>query len=108
MKGSTGLRELRRNIMSTATASVSAQRKPELLGQTVVVIGASAGIGLETARHARAEGARIVLTARNLTRLEQAARELDAQQVAAFDASDPAALQSFFGSLPAPVDHVMV
>ena len=26
---------------------------PELLGQTVVVIGGSAGIGLETARRAR-------------------------------------------------------
>jgi NAD(P)-dependent dehydrogenase (short-subunit alcohol dehydrogenase family) len=32
------------------------QRKPELLGQTVVVIGGSAGIGLETARRARTEG----------------------------------------------------
>ncbi|MFD0331817.1 hypothetical protein ACFQZC_35820 [Streptacidiphilus monticola] len=28
-------------------------REPELLGQTVVVIGGSAGIGLETARRAR-------------------------------------------------------
>ena len=32
-------------------------REPELAGQTVVVIGGSAGIGLETARRARAEGA---------------------------------------------------
>ena len=30
-------------------------RQPELLGQTVVVIGGSAGIGLETARRARDE-----------------------------------------------------
>jgi hypothetical protein len=30
--------------------------EPELLGQTVVVIGGSAGIGLETAKRARAEG----------------------------------------------------
>jgi NAD(P)-dependent dehydrogenase (short-subunit alcohol dehydrogenase family) len=29
----------------------------ELTGQTVVVIGGSGGIGLETARRARAEGA---------------------------------------------------
>jgi hypothetical protein len=29
------------------------RREPELLGQTVVVIGGSAGIGLETARRAR-------------------------------------------------------
>src|SRR5262245_61455461 len=37
-------------------------REPELLGQTVVVIGGSSGIGLETARRARAEGADVVLT----------------------------------------------
>ena len=47
--------------------------EPELLGQTVVVIGGSAGIGLETARRARAEGADVVLTGRNPERLEQAA-----------------------------------
>jgi len=40
--------------MSPATRAVSAQREPELFGQTVVVIGGSAGIGLETARRARA------------------------------------------------------
>jgi NAD(P)-dependent dehydrogenase (short-subunit alcohol dehydrogenase family) len=43
--------------MTTTTTAVSTQREPELLGQTVVVIGGSAGIGLETARRARAEGA---------------------------------------------------
>ena len=32
---------------------VSARREPELLGQTVVVIGGSAGMGLETARRSR-------------------------------------------------------
>ena len=42
--------------MSTVTISSSIHREPELLGQTVVVIGGSAGIGFETARHARAEG----------------------------------------------------
>ena len=40
------------------------EREPELLGQTVVVIGGSAGIGLETARRARAEGANVILTGR--------------------------------------------
>jgi hypothetical protein len=41
-------------IMSTATAGSPIQREPELLGQTVVVIGGSAGIGLERAdEHAR-------------------------------------------------------
>jgi NAD(P)-dependent dehydrogenase (short-subunit alcohol dehydrogenase family) len=94
--------------MTTATTAVSAPREPELLGQTVVVIGASAGIGLATARRARAEGASVILTGRNPERLEQAAVELNAQRTAAFDATDPSALQTFFHDLPAPIDHVMV
>jgi NAD(P)-dependent dehydrogenase (short-subunit alcohol dehydrogenase family) len=84
------------------------QRPPELLGQTVVVIGGSAGIGLETARRARAEGADVVLTGRNPERLNRAAEEVGAHRTAAFDANDSAALASFFQALPSPIDHVMV
>ena len=94
--------------MSPATSVVTAQRIPELVGQTVVVIGGSSGIGLETARRARAEGASVILTGRNPERLRRAAVELDAQRTAAFDASDPASLQSFFQDLPTMIDHVMV
>jgi NAD(P)-dependent dehydrogenase (short-subunit alcohol dehydrogenase family) len=81
---------------------------PELTGQTVVVIGGSAGIGLETARRAGAEGAGVVITGRDPGRLEQAAREVGAQHTAAFDATDPAALAAFFHDLPDPIDHVLV
>ena len=94
--------------MTTATTVVSTQREPELLGQTVVVIGGSSGIGLETARRARVEGANFILTGRNPERLKQAAFDLDAQRTAVFDANDPASLHSFFQNLPAPIDHVMV
>ena len=80
----------------------------ELLGQTVVVIGGSAGIGLETARLARAEGAEVVLTARDPERLEHAAAELGAKSSTAFDATDFARLDQFFDDLPAPVDHVLL
>jgi NAD(P)-dependent dehydrogenase (short-subunit alcohol dehydrogenase family) len=80
----------------------------ELSGQTVVVIGGSAGIGLETARRARAEGANVILTGRNPERLAQAAAELGALSSAAFDAVDAAALDRFFQNLPPQVDHVMV
>jgi NAD(P)-dependent dehydrogenase (short-subunit alcohol dehydrogenase family) len=82
--------------------------QPELVGQTVVVIGGSAGIGMETARRAMAEGADVVLTGRNPERLQQAALELGAQRTVAFDANDAASLRSFFQDLPAPIDHVMV
>jgi len=94
--------------MTNAPAAVSTQREPELLGQTVVVIGGSAGIGLETARRARAEGASVILTGRNPERLKQAALEIDSQRTTAFDANDSASLQSFFQELPTPIDHVMV
>jgi len=82
--------------------------EPGLRGQTVVVIGGSAGIGLETARRARAEGADVILTARNPERLQRAASELGALSTAAFDATDAVSLERFFGGLPTPIDHVMV
>jgi len=94
--------------MSTATTTPLIQREPELLGQTVVVIGGSAGIGLETARRARAEGAKVILTGRNPEPLQRAASELEALSTAAFDATDPASLERFFRKLPATIDHVMV
>ena len=72
------------------------------------MIGGSAGIGLETARRARAEGADVILTGRNPDRLETAAAELGAQSTAAFDANDSAALEAFFAGLEGPIDHVMV
>jgi NAD(P)-dependent dehydrogenase (short-subunit alcohol dehydrogenase family) len=94
--------------MSTETTTNSTAREPQLLGQTVVLIGGSSGIGLETARRARAEGANVVLTGRNPQRLEQAAREVDAHSTAAFDANDAAALKRFFDGLPDPIDHILV
>jgi len=93
--------------MSTATIVSTIVREPELLGQTIVVIGGSSGIGLETARRARAEGAKVILTARNPEHLRQAASEVEAQSTAAFDASDPVAIERFFRDLPV-IDHVMV
>jgi NAD(P)-dependent dehydrogenase (short-subunit alcohol dehydrogenase family) len=94
--------------MTTAPAEVSTAREPELAGQTVVVIGGSAGIGLETARRARSEGADVVLVGRNQERLDRAAQDVGARSTAAFDATDPDALTRFFEDLPGPIDHVMV
>jgi NADP-dependent 3-hydroxy acid dehydrogenase YdfG len=94
--------------MSTASTTSPIHREPELLGQTVVVIGGSAGIGLETARRARAEGAKVILTGRNPEALQRAANELEALSTAAFDAADPALLERFFHDLPSTIDHVMV
>jgi len=87
---------------------MTAAAQPELLGQTVVVIGGSAGIGLETARRARADGADVILTGRSPERLERAAAELGAQRTVAFDATDFDRLERFFHELPTPIDHVLV
>ncbi len=92
----------------TTTSVDPIHREPELLGQTVVLIGGSAGIGLETARRARSEGAEVVLTGRNAERLEQAAHDVGARSTAAFDVNNTSALQRFFDELPAPIDHVLV
>ena len=95
--------------MSTPTTAASRiQREPALAGQTVVLIGGSAGMGFETGRLARAEGANLILTARDPKHLESAARELGAQSTAAFDVTDFDRLAKFFNDLPAPVDHVFV
>ena len=78
-----------------------------MLGQTVVVIGGSAGIGLETARLARTRGASLILTARDPDRLHRVGLELGAS-IAAFDATDFDRLKRFFDELPTPIDHVLL
>ena len=54
----------------------------------MVVIGGTAGIGYETARRACAEGADVILTARNPDRLGQPARKPGTKDSAAFNATD--------------------
>jgi NAD(P)-dependent dehydrogenase (short-subunit alcohol dehydrogenase family) len=80
----------------------------ELAGQTVVVIGGSSGIGLETARRARAEGADVIIAARDPDRLERAAQEVGAAVGAALDATDPAQLEGLFEGLPEQLDQIML
>ena len=102
----------RRNLISTGIGAraggATVSSGSQLAGQTVVVIGGSSGMGLETARLARAEGADVIITGRSPERLEQAARDVDAHRTAAFDANDADALEQFFAGLTDPVDHVLV
>jgi NAD(P)-dependent dehydrogenase (short-subunit alcohol dehydrogenase family) len=94
--------------MTGATLGSDAAHHEDLHGQTVVLIGGSSGIGLATARLARARGADVILTARDPDRLRDAASQVDAQSTAAFDVTDLARLEQFFDDLPGPIDHVMV
>ena len=93
--------------MAASLNSSPVQRERDLLGQTVVVIGGSSGIGLETARLACARGAEVILTARDPDRLHRVGLELGAS-IAAFDATDFGRLGRFFDALPAPIDHLLV
>ena len=86
-----------------STIEVSGQ----LEGQRVLVIGGSAGIGLETARSARAAGAEVIITARDPQRLERAGLEVGAA-TEAFDANDLDRVERFFAELDEPIDHVLV
>ncbi len=78
-----------------------------LAGQTVLVIGGTSGIGLETARLARAEGAKLIVTARDADRLQRVGLELEAA-IAAFDALDFNRLAGFFDRLSDPIDQILV
>jgi NAD(P)-dependent dehydrogenase (short-subunit alcohol dehydrogenase family) len=93
--------------MTAPVTSPGRERRRDLVGQTVLVIGGSAGIGLETGRLARESGADVIITARNPDRLRQAARELGAE-TATFDATDLERLGLFFDELRRPIDHVLV
>ena len=94
--------------MSIVSEPTTPQHEPELRGQIVVVIGGSAGIGFETARRAGAEGAKLILAARNPERLQRVASELGALAATPLDATDPASLDQFFRDLPTSIDHVIV
>jgi NAD(P)-dependent dehydrogenase (short-subunit alcohol dehydrogenase family) len=93
--------------VAASTTSSAARPERQLLGQTVLVIGGSSGIGLETARLARANGADLILTARDPDPLHRAGLQLQAS-IAAFDATDFTRLGRFFGALATPIDHLML
>lgn len=78
-------------------------------GKTVIVLGGSSGIGMETARQASALGAHVIITGRDEARLTAAVGELGPSvQGKAFDVTDRDALRTLFADLGRPVDHVMI
>ncbi len=94
--------------MSTTATRPSTRPDEALLGQTVVLLGGSSGIGLETARQVRRLGGDVVLTGRDPDRLQDAATAVGARSSAAFDATDTDRLDAFFAELPVPVDHILL
>ncbi len=88
---------------------MSTGRAGSLAGQTVVVIGGSAGIGLETARLARAEGADVIDRRRaTRTALERAGREIGATHNGFRRHELRRSSSGSSTSCPTPIDHVLV
>ncbi len=79
-----------------------------LKNSLVVILGGSTGIGLATAKAAKAEGAQVIVTGRSTEKLQRAQAELgsDARTVV-LDVADEEGTRSFFQGL-ARVDHVFI
>jgi|SRR5581483_9673081 len=74
----------------------------------IVILGGSTGIGLATAKAAKAEGARVIVTGRSAEKLQQAKDELGAAaRTVVLDVADEAGTRQFFQDLPR-VDHVFI
>ncbi len=79
-----------------------------LKNATVVILGGSSGIGLATAKAARAEGAQVLITGRSAQRLQTARADLgDAVRTVVLDVADEMGTRTFFQELH-HLDHVFI
>jgi NAD(P)-dependent dehydrogenase (short-subunit alcohol dehydrogenase family) len=78
---------------------------PDQAGRTVVVTGASSGLGLVTARVLAGRGARVVLAVRDAERGRAAAASIDgATEVRRLDLADLASVREFAAGWDGPLD----
>ena len=74
----------------------------------VVILGGSSGMGLATAKAAKADGARVVIAGRSRERLQAARAVLgDEVRTVALDVGDEMGTRALFSEL-GPVDHVFI
>ena len=79
-----------------------------LINKMVVVLGGSSGMGLATAKAAKADGARVVIAGRSRERLQAARAVLgDGVRTVALDVGDEMGTRALFSEL-GPVDHVFI
>jgi NAD(P)-dependent dehydrogenase (short-subunit alcohol dehydrogenase family) len=77
-----------------------------LAGKKIVVVGGSSGIGLSTAEMAKREGADVIVSSRNVQRLDKVAEKLNAIAIPADVTNDESVVNLFRAC--GPVDHVVV
>jgi len=79
-----------------------------LENQTVVILGGSSGMGLATAKAAKADGAQVVVTGRSRDKLRSAEAELgNGARALPLDISDEAGTRQLFEEL-GRVDHIFI
>lgn len=78
-----------------------------LSGSTVLVVGASSGIGLATAREAATHGASVIAASRSLERLEAVLGAAENVRLAAVDMVDAGSVAGLFEDIE-PLDHLVV
>ena len=79
-----------------------------LFNKMVVILGGSSGMGLATAKAAKADGARVVIAGRSRERLQAARAVLgDGVRTVALDVGDEMGTRALFSEL-GPVDHVFI
>jgi NAD(P)-dependent dehydrogenase (short-subunit alcohol dehydrogenase family) len=87
--------------VTTFTASAV----PDLTGKTVIVTGASSGVGLETSRALARAGARVVLAVRDIAKGREAARHMTGvTEFRALDLSSLDSVRAFAAAWQGPVD----
>jgi NAD(P)-dependent dehydrogenase (short-subunit alcohol dehydrogenase family) len=78
-----------------------------LANQSVVIVGASSGIGLATAKLAADAGARVIMLSRSQHKLDEAFAQVRGAQGTAMDMLDRSAVKRVIGALP-EIDHLVL
>jgi NAD(P)-dependent dehydrogenase (short-subunit alcohol dehydrogenase family) len=94
-------------MYETSDITTPAATRGRLLGQRVILLGGSSGIGLAVAREAVREGAQVLIASSNPARIDQALTYLDHKaEGCVLDLQDEKAIERFFAT-SGEFDHLV-